>query len=234
MGVSSISLSISCWENGVDKNKSSNDLSTKAIPLGVAMVHCIGSTTRTFKQSLFKAFHHACAANGTKALHHYVEYCSCQGKFPCKEETKCHCWVYVPTCPNPQEHKKVNTTESTIKQGIAAWVRKCLNSRIKFRNLSKICIFQNLNEIRIWFFIFFSFSPVDGNGLGLMGLSNQTRPLSPVGFAKDLGFFFFFFSLISTWIWPNYELKLLKYLLLIFFPKNYWKCLLMLNFVNCI
>ena len=41
------------------------------------------------------------------------------------------------------------------------------------------------------FFFFFFFSPVDGNGLGLMGLSNQTRPLSPVGFEKDLDFFFF-------------------------------------------
>nr|GMD31606.1 hypothetical protein CFOL_v3_27320 [Ipomoea batatas] len=39
MGVSGISLGISCREYDIDKDEGSNDLSTKAITLGVAMSH---------------------------------------------------------------------------------------------------------------------------------------------------------------------------------------------------
>jgi hypothetical protein len=119
MGVSSISLSISCGENGVDKNKSANDLSAKAIPLGIAKVHYIGSTTVRFILPFFEALHHACTTNGAKALHHYIEYCSCQGKLPCKEETKCHSWVYVSTCSNHEHIRRL--LKLKIKQDVTAY-----------------------------------------------------------------------------------------------------------------
>lgn len=76
MGVSCVPLSISGREDGVNKNKGPDDLSTKGITLGVAMSHGVSSTTQELIGSFtLKALHNTSPTDGTKALHHYVENC---------------------------------------------------------------------------------------------------------------------------------------------------------------
>lgn len=98
MRVSGIPLGISGREDSVNKDKSANNLSPKAITLGVAMVNNIGSTSQKLILVLLEALHNTCTSNSTKGLHDYVENSSCKGEFPCQEETKGHSWVDVSTC----------------------------------------------------------------------------------------------------------------------------------------
>nr|AFK33806.1 unknown [Medicago truncatula] len=96
--VSCISLGISGREDSVDKNKSTNNLSSKTITLGVTRIHNICSTFVQLITSItFKALHYAGTTDSPKTLHYYVEYCSCQGQLPSQKQTECHCWIYVPT-----------------------------------------------------------------------------------------------------------------------------------------
>ena len=84
MRVSGVSLGISSRENSVDKNKSANDLSTKTITLGVAMVHNVSSTTQHLISTVsLESLHYTSSTDGTKALHDDVEDCPCKGQFPC-------------------------------------------------------------------------------------------------------------------------------------------------------
>jgi len=83
MGVSGTTLGISCREDSVDKNKSANNLSTKAITFGVTMSDHIGTTIMQLVVCFpVKSFHHTSTAYGTKALHHHVEHGPRQGQFP--------------------------------------------------------------------------------------------------------------------------------------------------------
>lgn len=74
VGVSGVSLGISGRENSVDKNKGANNLSSKAITLGVSMTHKICSA---FVQLIacisLKALHHTSTTDGSKTLHDNVE-----------------------------------------------------------------------------------------------------------------------------------------------------------------
>ena len=104
--VSGVSLGIRGREDSVDKNKGANDLSTKAIALGVAMAHKVGSTTIGLVQVLLEALHHTSSTDGPKALHDDVEQSSCEGELPCQKESEGHSWVDVSTCC--KKHKYLN------------------------------------------------------------------------------------------------------------------------------
>ena len=99
--VSSVSLGISGGEDGVNKNKGANNLSSKAITLGVSMAHKIRST---FEQLIpcipLKPLDHTSTTDSSKTLHHNVEHGSRQGQLPSQKQTERHCRIYVPTCPN--------------------------------------------------------------------------------------------------------------------------------------
>lgn len=64
MGVSGISLGISGREDGVDQDEGANDLSTKAIALGVATGNYIGAATVAHVQTLLEALHHSSSTDG--------------------------------------------------------------------------------------------------------------------------------------------------------------------------
>nr|GMD29874.1 putative aquaporin [Ipomoea batatas] len=65
MGVSGISLGISCREYDIDKDEGSNDLSTKAITLGVAMSHHVGPSPITHIQRWLEPLHNPCTTDGS-------------------------------------------------------------------------------------------------------------------------------------------------------------------------
>nr|GMD34750.1 hypothetical protein CFOL_v3_27320 [Ipomoea batatas] len=65
MGVSGISLGISCREYDIDKDEGSNDLSTKAITLGVAMSHHVGPSPITRIQRWLEPLHNPCTTDGS-------------------------------------------------------------------------------------------------------------------------------------------------------------------------
>lgn len=73
MGVSGIPLCISGKEDIAYKDKGAYNLSTKAITLGVAMVHYIGPTFEPLVWHLHEPFHHTCPTDGPKALHHHIQ-----------------------------------------------------------------------------------------------------------------------------------------------------------------
>uniref|UniRef100_A0A8R7UYD4 Uncharacterized protein n=1 Tax=Triticum urartu TaxID=4572 RepID=A0A8R7UYD4_TRIUA len=64
MGVSGIPLGISSRENGVDQDEGANDLSAKAIALGVATGDYIGAATVAHVQTLLEALHHSSSTDG--------------------------------------------------------------------------------------------------------------------------------------------------------------------------
>ena len=83
MRISGVSLGISGREDSVNKNKGSNNLSTKTITLGVAVSNNIGSTTQPLVVLwTFESLDNTSTTDGTKALHDHVEDSSCQGKLP--------------------------------------------------------------------------------------------------------------------------------------------------------
>lgn len=64
MGIPGIPLGISGREDGVDQDEGANDLSTKAITLGVATGNYIRTTTIAHVQSLLEALHHSSSTDG--------------------------------------------------------------------------------------------------------------------------------------------------------------------------
>ncbi|VFR03678.1 unnamed protein product [Cuscuta campestris] len=108
MGVPGISLGIGGREDGVDKDKSANNFSPKAIPLGVTVGHHIRPSAVSPIQRRLEALHHPGAAYGSQALHHNVENRPCQRQFPRQKQPECHCRIDVSTClclepPRPQK-----------------------------------------------------------------------------------------------------------------------------------
>ena len=73
MGVSGISLSISCRENSVDKNKSADNLGSKGGAIGVAGGHKIDSAAGRLEVMSLNRLHQAGAGDGAEALHYHVE-----------------------------------------------------------------------------------------------------------------------------------------------------------------
>lgn len=130
MRVSGASLGISGREDSVDKNKGANDLSTKAIALGVAMVHNVGSTIIDLVSVLLEAPHDTSSTDGTKALHDDVKYSSCEGELPCQKESKGHSWVDVSPC-----FKKAQIFDLF---SIIAFLQEEINSRVKKKVPSKV------------------------------------------------------------------------------------------------
>ena len=100
MGVPGIPLGISGREDGVDQNEGANDLSTKAIALGVATGNYIGTTTVAHVEPLLEALHHSSSTDGPKALHNYVEDGPGQRQLPGQEQPKSHRRVDVSSCCN--------------------------------------------------------------------------------------------------------------------------------------
>lgn len=65
VGVSSISLGISCGEGSVDENEGAQDLGAKAVTLGVAMAHKVGPATKHLELRLLESFHHCGSTDRT-------------------------------------------------------------------------------------------------------------------------------------------------------------------------
>lgn len=98
MGVPGIPLGISGREDGVDQDEGANDLSAKAITLGVAGGDNIGTTTVAHVKPLLEALHHSSSTDGTQALHDNVEDGPSQGQLPGQEQPESHSWVDVSSC----------------------------------------------------------------------------------------------------------------------------------------
>ena len=75
-------LGISGGEDCVDKDEGADDLRAKAIALGVASGHDVGSATVALVHPLLKPLHHTGAADRAQALHHHVEDGPGQGELP--------------------------------------------------------------------------------------------------------------------------------------------------------
>ena len=116
MRVSGVSLGISSREDSVDKDKSANNLSSKAITLGVAMVHNVGSTTIALIKGWSKTLHNPSSTDSSKALHDYVKHCPCKGQLPCQKEPKGHSWVYVSTYCKQYIHIYLISTQTLKKK----------------------------------------------------------------------------------------------------------------------
>jgi hypothetical protein len=98
MRVSSVSLGIGGREDSVDKNKGTDYLRTKAITLGVSMVHNISSATlKLVVVASLETLHYTSTTDCTKALHDDVKHSPCQRELPCQKQPKGHSWVDVST-----------------------------------------------------------------------------------------------------------------------------------------
>ena len=96
MRVSGVTFGIGGGENGVNKDESANNLSTKTITLGVTRGNKVGTTIqRTVFCFPLETLHHASATNSTQALHHDVENRPGQRQLPRQKQPKCHRRVYV-------------------------------------------------------------------------------------------------------------------------------------------
>lgn len=98
MGISCVPLGVSGREDGVDQDEGANDLSTKAIALGVAIGDNVGSTTVAHVKPLLEALNYSSSTDCSKALHDHVEDGPGQGQLPSQEQPEGHCWVDVPSC----------------------------------------------------------------------------------------------------------------------------------------
>ena len=93
MGVSGTPLGVSCREDGVDKDKSSNDLSAQAGAFAVAGGELVGTAPVAIIVSRLEGFDETHTANGSKTLSHHVQYCSDQRHLSGQEQPKDHCRV---------------------------------------------------------------------------------------------------------------------------------------------
>jgi hypothetical protein len=98
MGIPRVPLGVSGREDGVDQDEGANDLSTKAIALGVAAGNYVSTTAFAHVKPLLEALNHSSSTYFPKALHDHVEDGPCQGQLPSQEQPKGHCWVDVPSC----------------------------------------------------------------------------------------------------------------------------------------
>lgn len=75
MGVSGAALGVSGGEHGVDEDEGTDDLGAEAVTLGVAVGDDVGASAMAVVDGFLEALHDTSTADGTKALHHYVEHC---------------------------------------------------------------------------------------------------------------------------------------------------------------
>ena len=97
MGVAGAPLGIGGREDGVDKDKSPNDLSTEAISLRIAMLDNIGATTLYLIEPWLEGLHDTGTADGTQALHYHVVHEARQAYLAGQEQAPCDSRVDVPT-----------------------------------------------------------------------------------------------------------------------------------------
>lgn len=98
MGVSGVPLGVSCREDGVDKDKSSDDLSAEANALVVARSQLICATAVQIIERGLEGLHQPHAADCTQALSYYVQERPHQRHLPRQEESESHRRVDVSTC----------------------------------------------------------------------------------------------------------------------------------------
>ena len=97
MGVAGAPLGIGGREDGVDKDKSPDDLGTEAVSLGIAMGDNIGTTTVCLVERWLEALHDTSTADGAQALHYHVVHEARQAYLAGQEQAPCHSRVDVPT-----------------------------------------------------------------------------------------------------------------------------------------
>lgn len=97
MRVSGISLGIGSGENGVDKNKRTNDLGAKTAALGVARGDEVSAAELLHVGGALESLHNAGAADSAEALHYDVEYSSGERQLPRQEKSERHRRINVAT-----------------------------------------------------------------------------------------------------------------------------------------
>lgn len=106
MRVPGAPFGISGRENCVDKNKSTNNLGTKTITLGVAMSYDVGTAGEPpVLAGTHETLYNASTTDGSQTLHHHVEKCTCQRQLPRQEQAECHRRVDMTTCVKTNSFK---------------------------------------------------------------------------------------------------------------------------------
>lgn len=96
--ISCVALGIGGREDGVDKNKGTNNLSAKTVAFGVTRGDEVGTAIVAAVEGFaLEALNNSSTANCSKALHYHIEYCPRQRQLPRQEQTECHCRVNVTT-----------------------------------------------------------------------------------------------------------------------------------------
>lgn len=105
MRVSSVPLRISGREDGVDKNKGTNDLSTQSGTFVVARLHKVGTTSVPVVVCFLEPLGKSSATDCTSTLCYHVHESPYQRHLASQEQPKCHSWVDVSSCniPNPDK-----------------------------------------------------------------------------------------------------------------------------------
>lgn len=99
------SLGISSREDSVNKNKSSNNLSTKSCSPTVTRINGVGSAAVVVIIMLHKSLNQPNADDGSGALRHHVPHRSNQWHFPREKQPECHRRINMTT------YKKTETLE---------------------------------------------------------------------------------------------------------------------------
>lgn len=108
MRVPSVPLRISGGENGVDKNKGTNDLSTQSGTFVVAIANSVNSTSVPVVVRFLEPFGQPSTADCTGALCYHVQQRPHQRHLASQEQPECHRRVDVSPCKLLNIHNFIN------------------------------------------------------------------------------------------------------------------------------
>ena len=97
MGISGASFGIGGGEDGVDKNKGTDDFSSQASAFVVPITEHVGAAIIPHVVRRLESLNQPTATDSTRTLSYHVQHGPNQRHLPCQEQPKGHCWVYVAT-----------------------------------------------------------------------------------------------------------------------------------------
>lgn len=98
MGVSGTSFGISCRENSIDQDKSSDYLGAQADAGAVSLRKLVGSTAVSLVVRALESLHQPNSANSSQTLGYHVHHGSHQRHLPRQKQPERHCWVNMAPC----------------------------------------------------------------------------------------------------------------------------------------
>ena len=150
MGVSSVPLRVSGWEDSVDKNKGTNYLCPQSSSLVVPKCQLIGSTSVLSVEWLLERLHQPNTADCSQALCYHVQHCSDQRHLPRQEQPECHRRVYVSSCIPKFSYLSV-ITEISLSSNNQNTPLPRVKKKKNFNVCEKIIRFFFLHA---WYFLF--------------------------------------------------------------------------------